>query len=759
MHTYRSNTNVKTVMAVTAAIAVVVCNTAASGTARRVAQGPPRDRYLLLDSRVVDRARNAKLTIGTVRKDKNNPLFGEDKPWEPRFDNLYANVIYDEQDKLYKCWYSPFIVDRSARGMTLEERQNKRYRSPDNREMGICYATSRDGIAWDKPELGVVEFNGSKGNNIVWRGPHGSGIFKDLRDPDPERRYKAFFKARMISVGFSPDGIHWSDAIACPEANVRGDTHNNAFWAPTLGEYVGITRTWAKPRGRQVARTSSKDFLKWTRAEVVLEGIENHLQTYAMPVFYYAGVYIGLPAIYNSDADRTHTELAWSPDTVLWHRINPGTPLIANGAERGQYDWGTVYAAACPVFLKDEIRLYYGGCDDVHFGWRKGHFCLATLRPDGFAGYEPLDSDRPAFVTTSPMVCKTKGLRVCADVQKDGYIKTKLLDSNNETLAEGEPILETVTDGPIRWKDGFSFEKLTAKKTKLRFELRQSKLYSFCLESLAQAELPNNPGFVSIFDGETLAGWQAVPPESAPDWTVRDGAIVGRGSADRLSYLVWKDEDLADFELELRYRLPARGNTGVEIRSRPDPTGKRPFEGYHADLGHVGIGPHILGAWDFHFAKRTEYPCPRGTRLTVDEDGKPHSSRISGALTVADVRPHQWNDVRIIARGNHFQFFINGKLASEFTDNARRGRLDRGAVGLQIHDKGMHVEFKDVRLKKLDTHGTSEPNDLQAVGRAVENDKHGSLARSTTSPVIRGPRPNEDTRNLHTGRQCHVKFF
>jgi hypothetical protein len=207
-------------------------------------------------------------------------------------------------------------------------------------------------------------------------------------------------------------------------------------------------------------------------------------------------------------------------------------------------------------------------------------------------------------------------------------------------------------------------------------------------------------GFVSLFDGKTLAGWHAVPKGSASDWAVRDGAIVGRGSADRLCYLVWKDRRLTDFELELRYRLPRKGNTGVEIRSQPDLSGKRPFEGYHADLDHVGIGAHILGAWDFHFARRKEHPCRRGTRLVIDEEGKPHASTIRGALTAADVRPRQGNDVRIIARGKHFQFFINDKLASEFTDNAKRGRLDQGAIGLQIHDKGMHVEFKDIRLKR-----------------------------------------------------------
>jgi hypothetical protein len=220
-------------------------------------------------------------------------------------------------------------------------------------------------------------------------------------------------------------------------------------------------------------------------------------------------------------------------------------------------------------------------------------------------------------------------------------------------------------------------------------------------EQTKRAKQARSERFVSLFDGKTLDGWHALPKESASDWSVQDGAIVGLGSADRLSYLVWKEDRLTDFVLEFHYRLPVHGNSGVEIRSQPDLSGKRPFEGYHADLGHVGIGAHILGAWDFHFASREEYPCYRGTRLIIDEEGRTKSSKIRGALTTADIRPRQWNAVRVIARGRHFQFFINGKLASEFTDNAKRGRLDYGAIGLQIHDKGGHVEFKDIRLKRL----------------------------------------------------------
>jgi len=235
-----------------------------------------------------------------------------------------------------------------------------------------------------------------------------------------------------------------------------------------------------------------------------------------------------------------------------------------------------------------------------------------------------------------------------------------------------------------------------------------------CCGSMIHAERPGDEGFVRVFDGKTLNGWRAEPADGMSDWTVEDGVIVGRGSRNRLNYLVWKDRKLRDFELRLSYRLPKKGNTGVEIRCRRDTTGKRPFEGYHADIGHAGIGPHILGAWDFHFAKRKEYPCKRGTRLVIGADGKASFDRIDGALTKADIRPRQWNDVRIIARGNNFKFFINGKPAAEFTDNAETGRLDSGAIGLQIHDKGMQVEFRDIRMKRLTA--APRPSKLTPVG-------------------------------------------
>ncbi len=278
-----------------AIMAILLWVSGANGAIEKRDDVPRRDRYLLLDSRIIESTGNAILTVGAVQKDKRNPLFKEDKPWEPRYDNVYCNVIYDEQDKLYKCWYSPFIIDERTTSTPGEKRnpESQDYMStrPNGREMGVCYAFSRDGIHWEKPELGLVEFGGNEKNNILmrgqemrgmFRGPHGAGVFKDLRESDLARRYKMFFRAEKMAVAFSPDGVHWDEPILCREIDAPGDTHNNAFWDPMLGKYVGITRLKTRDNIRLVGRTESSDFVNWTKAKVVLEGIKPQLQTHDM---------------------------------------------------------------------------------------------------------------------------------------------------------------------------------------------------------------------------------------------------------------------------------------------------------------------------------------------------------------------------------------------------------------------------------------------------------------------------------------------
>jgi len=226
--------------------------------------------------------------------------------------------------------------------------------------------------------------------------------------------------------------------------------------------------------------------------------------------------------------------------------------------------------------------------------------------------------------------------------------------------------------------------------------------FSFLISCTSAEEQEPEQGFVSIFDGKSLNGWSAMPAKTAKAWTVKDGMIVGDGDMGR-GYLVFENKELADFELKLSYRFPGKGNSGISVRARKDKTRKRTFQSYHADLGHLGIGKRILGAWDFHTPGRREHACFRGKRLVIDKNDKPSVSAIEGALTVKDIRKGEWNTVHLIVKDNNFKFFINGKLASEFTEHLPdEKRLHNGAINLQLHDPRMTVHFRDLRIRLLE---------------------------------------------------------
>lgn len=463
---------------------------------------PQRDndpRHLFLDSRLIRRAEGVSLILGSLVKDPRNPLFGQEKPWEPRFDNLYPNVIYDNEDNVYKCWYTPYLVAPCA----TETPSNLRpYRSYDERgeELGICYATSKDGIAWQKPELGVIDFNGSKKNNIVMRrdeagDPGEAGVIKDLRETDPLRRYKMFFYRYGASVmespgtmalAFSPDGIHWSKPQLCPEINAHGDTHNNLLWSlgtqgneVGFGRWVGITRL-RDPQGiRLVGRTESRDLSTWTPALEIMRALpsERWRQTYAMLVFRHANVYLGLVMLMNEDGDNdtVDCELAWSPDTIRWERLCPGTPFIPRG-DLGGYDGLCIFAGAYPIHRPGEIRIYYGGSNGKHSGFRDGFFCLAHLRPDGYAALGS-QSGSTGIVETHPIQCTGTQLRITSDA-KEGRVRVAIIDANGFQVDDCKPITTDCSDEVVRWGGQKDLTQFLGKCFRLRFEAIGAKLYS-----------------------------------------------------------------------------------------------------------------------------------------------------------------------------------------------------------------------------------------------------------------------------------------
>ena len=211
-------------------------------------------------------------------------------------------------------------------------------------------------------------------------------------------------------------------------------------------------------------------------------------------------------------------------------------------------------------------------------------------------------------------------------------------------------------------------------------------------------------GFVSMFDGQTLAGWTCAPAKHKADWFAEDGVLVGE-SEERGSYLAWtKGGELRNFEVRFSYRIKSdEANTGLQVRSKLHPNDwPYPLKGYQADIGHVGIGAKVLGGWDFHGEPRGDILVRRGQSVTIKADGSKKHIPIYGAVTKKDIRKQDWNDVRVMANGDAMFFYINGKIASAVYDQEVEKRVDEGYLGLQLHQgDGMRIEFRNLRIKQL----------------------------------------------------------
>jgi hypothetical protein len=206
------------------------------------------------------------------------------------------------------------------------------------------------------------------------------------------------------------------------------------------------------------------------------------------------------------------------------------------------------------------------------------------------------------------------------------------------------------------------------------------------------------PGFVSIFDGTTLTGWDGDPAL----WRVENGAIVGESRDQALkenSFLIWRGGRLADFELKVDFRLHGE-NSGVQIRSSELPSvGKWILKGYQADLDfNNGFTGNI------HDERGRDVLAPRGRIVRLLDGPKYHlvgtigdATNLRGAMNV-----NNWNRYHIIGRGPMLLQLLNGQLMAALIDEDTKGRALEGVLGLQMHvGQPFKVEFKNIRYRKL----------------------------------------------------------
>lgn len=205
-----------------------------------------------------------------------------------------------------------------------------------------------------------------------------------------------------------------------------------------------------------------------------------------------------------------------------------------------------------------------------------------------------------------------------------------------------------------------------------------------------------------IFNGQDLTGWDG----DTRMWSVTDGVIRGETTpqivANGNTFLIWTGGKTGDFELRLSYRCNDTNNSGIQYRSSRVTEGVRNdwvLKGYQHELRNEIKFPNIAG---FIYDERGSRGriCLVGEKAVWDADGKRVEGQLIDEAGFQELfRLNDWNDVVIIATGNHIRHYLNGKLILDFTDNDPERKLLDGHLGLQLHaGKPMWVEFKNIRF-------------------------------------------------------------
>jgi len=477
---------------------------------------------LFVDQLLVREAERICFTQHEGKKHPDNPLLVADQPWEGWRVQLFGSVIYDDDEKLFKMWYL-FVPD-----------VGNRYFGETEDESLTCYATSTDGIHWEKPLVGTLPSKSGHPHNAVtnlWL----PSIHKDKNEPDPAKRYKMICWQQARPYGYhtavSPDGLNWTRLSEQPIAP-WGDVITG-FWDPRQNRYVAFPKNhvapWRGYKRRLFYTITSEDFVHWTepvlswttderddagsfaRLEHARPTLDRPDDPKLMRTEYYGiGFYlaesctIAFPWMFtvNNNArwgnqdGLLELQLAVSRDLYSWDRPFR-TPVVAIG-EQGEWDVSGFCTPAQAIRVGDEIRLYYTGANTSHGSpalyrekfedgtptGRKTKYTasigLATWKLDRF-----VSADAPAeggVLTTIPLVFDGNRLEINAATRERGEVVVELCDGAGRSLkAFGKSDAFRVDD--LRHVVTFGGKRdvsaLQGKPVVLRFHMKSAELYSF----------------------------------------------------------------------------------------------------------------------------------------------------------------------------------------------------------------------------------------------------------------------------------------
>ena len=427
------------------------------------------------------------------------------QPWEGSIS--YDPVVMKEGDR-YRLWY---------RGCGSESTWE---------DQCTAYAESADGVHWERPTLGIFEFNGNRENNIVLQGSDAKAlcVFKDSNPNTPDsERYKAIgvgspIGKRATLRGFtSPDGVYWqalnrdSILIAPDDPWPMFDSHNVAFWDTLQSQYVAYMRGWtpfpihrdsSDPIGvlverdrqagtgiRAIRRSVSADFRHWSEPEFINLGDSptEHLYKNACTQYFRAPhIYLMFPKRFVPDrkfdpgwaaSGLSESVFMTSRDGVHWDRRFM-EPFLSPGTDPGNWTDRNLYTGVGVVPTGPaEMSVYFM----EHYRRPSIRLRRGTLRIDGFVSVNAPYAGGE-FVT-KPLIFEGKELVVNYATSVVGGLRVEIQDAEGKPidgyrLSQCVEIFGDEIERVVRWENGGNVGSLAGKPIRLRFVMAAADLYA-----------------------------------------------------------------------------------------------------------------------------------------------------------------------------------------------------------------------------------------------------------------------------------------
>ncbi|WP_172594287.1 glycoside hydrolase family protein [Mariniphaga sediminis] len=445
-------------------------------------------REIFVDHYLIDKLENASIQLHHPNDEGIVMYF--DKPWEGVF-CTYSTVIND--NGLYRAYYRG--------GLSVDN-------EPYSNEEFTCYAESKDGIHWYKPDLGLYEINGTLENNVVLANEapvhHNFSPFLD-ENPNalPDQKFKALGGTIREKIGLipytSPDGIHWkklTDGGVIKEGAF--DSQNVSFWSESEQCYVCYFRTFSNGY-RTVSRATSTDFINWSEPVEMTYGDTppEHLYTQqTSPYFRAPHIYVaiggrfmpGRQVLTKEQAEELNVNPGYFKDcsdaffmtsrggneydrTFMEAFIRPGIGLD-NWVSRSNYPALNVVQTG-----PEEMSIYV----NQDYAQPTAHLRRYSMRLDGFTSVSAPYSG--GEMITKPFSFTGNQLEINYSTSAAGEIRVEIQDEkgvplSGYTLEDSQEIIGNEISRIVHWNHTKDLTELRGKTVRLRISMKDADLYS-----------------------------------------------------------------------------------------------------------------------------------------------------------------------------------------------------------------------------------------------------------------------------------------